>query len=99
MLKFARLGPFGRTSMSIYSVVLDKEYTVRTFIEAVLEERNMEQGSIGIADGLSFFGKPFCEYVLGRLLTEMDNDVLDKPVIRVTARGDTWNRKDYFLEV
>lgn len=77
-----------------YSITLDKEYTVREFIETVLTELSGEWGYFGInADG-SIFGNPCCEYKWGKLLSSLPEEYLDKKITKVTGDGG-WSRMDY----
>lgn len=78
-----------------YKVILDRAYTVRTFIETVLNERGNEWGDIIINNA---YGKPSIEYRYGKLQNELKKSVLDKPVISVKASGG-WTRMDYVIKV
>lgn len=97
MFQLSKSGPERGDCTAPYSVTLDKEYTVRTFINEVLKNKK-EWGYIGIEDDNSIFGDPHCEYAQGRLVSKMKKDVLDKPVISVKADGG-WSRMDYLLKI
>lgn len=80
-----------------YSVQLDKEYTLKEFIDAILQFKNDEWGYIGIRDNKPFtFGEPKCEYSHGKLLYNMPENILDKKVLQAIADGG-WTRMDYLL--
>ena len=83
-----------------YGVTLDKEYTVREFIETVFKELSGEWGYFGIHNesgdvSARLFGEPRCEYRYGKLTTQsIPDEYLDKNIIEVTADGG-WSRMDY----
>lgn len=86
-----------------YNVKLDREYTVKDFIDTVLSERNGEWGYIGIYNQSAFagrhFGNPKLEYRYGKIVTgNFTEDVLRKEVKDVSASGG-WSRMDYVLKV
>lgn len=88
-----------------FKVELDRQYTVREFIETVLAERKDEWGHIGIKDGHPMltrsatpFGNPSCEYRSGSLLTNMPDRILDETIVKASASGG-WTRMDYILEI
>lgn len=86
-----------------YNVKLDREYTVKDFIDTVLSERNGEWGYIGIYNQSAFdgrhFGNPNMEYRYGKIVTgNFTEDVLSKEVKDVSASGG-WSRMDYVLKV
>lgn len=97
MFRLIQSGPVGADSTAKYEVILDKEYTVRTFIKEV-RTRKEEWGYIGIDNGIAVFGAPFCEYSHGKLLSRMQKEVLDKTVISVKADGG-YTRMDYLLKI
>ena len=57
-----------------YNVKLDREYTVKDFIDTVLSERAGEWGYISIYDQSDFvgrhFGNPIAEYRYGKLVSD-----------------------------
>lgn len=86
-----------------YNVKLDREYTVKDFIDTVLSERNGEWGYIGIYDQSDFsgmhFGNPNAEYRYGKLVSDnFPEDILNKEIKSVSASGG-WSRMDYVLKV
>lgn len=97
MFKFSQSGPISGDCTAPYEVSLDKEYTVRTFINEVLTREN-EWGYIGIENGYAIFGDPFCEYRHGKLASKMNEEILDKPVLSVSASGG-YTRMDYLLKI
>lgn len=98
MFKFIQSTPESRDCTCGYKIELDKEYTVRTFVDTVLKERNKEWGYIGIYNQESFFGGHNCEYRYGKIITDpLDDSVLDKTIVEVTASGG-WSRMDYVIK-
>lgn len=86
-----------------YKVLLDKEYTVKEFVDTVLTEKNKEWGYIGIYNPSDFFGRTsgnLCiEYRYGKITTEnFGNDILNKKIMSVSASGG-WSRMDYILHI
>ena len=86
-----------------YNVKLDREYTVKDFIDTVLSERTREWGCIGMYDQSDFvgryFGNPNMEYSHGKIVTSnFTEDILRKEVKDVSASGG-WSRMDYILKV
>lgn len=98
MFNLQQCGREGGDCTAPYKVILDRSYTVRTFIDAVLNGRSTEWGYIGINDGHTIFGNPSCEYRYGKLQNAMNECVLDKAVISVKASGG-WTRMDYLIKV
>lgn len=88
-------GPFGDCT-SIYSVELDAVYTVKEFIDAVLEHRSNEWGSIEIEN---LKAAHECEYANGTIKCGLFSpEILRKTVISAKARGG-WTRMDYQLKI
>jgi len=86
-----------------YNVKLDREYTVKDFIDTVLSERAGEWGYIGIYDQSDFvgrhFGNPNAEYRYGKLVSyNFPEDILSKEIKSVSASGG-WSRMDYVLHI
>ena len=83
-----------------YDVILDKEYTVKEFIETVFEKLSGEWGYIGIHNdegdfSARVFGEPRCEYRYGKLSTPpLPNEYLEKKIVKATGDGG-WSRMDY----
>lgn len=98
MIKLKQTGPEAGDCTAPYDVILDKPYTVREFISAVLTERTDDWGYIGINNHRSFFGSPKMEYKRGVGEYEPLKDFYDKPVKEATASGG-WSRMDYLLTV
>ncbi len=80
-----------------YAVMLDKEYTVEEFVNAVLTNK-AEWGYIGIEHKGATFGAPNCEYKYGHLLNELPQEVLCEKVVSARAHGG-WTRMDYYLTI
>ena len=102
MFSFKQCGPERGDCMAPYDVILDKEYTIKEFVDAVLK-RNKEWGYIGIYNKDSvfsdrLFGKPRCEYRYGELLSNLPGDILNKKVLSVSGNGG-WTRMDYILKI
>jgi len=97
MFRLSQVGPVAADSTATYEVILDKEYTVRTFIKEV-RKRKGDWGYVGIEKENSVFGDPVCEYRYGKLLSIMKKEVLNKPVISVKANGG-YTRMDYWLKI
>jgi len=97
MFKLLQAGREGGDCTAPYDVKLDKEYTVKEFVDAVLT-RDSEWGYIGIIyrDAKSVFGDPHCEYSHGELLYNLPEEVLNRKVNYVNAHGG-WSRMDYRL--
>lgn len=82
-----------------YKVLLDKEYTVKEFVDTVLSERNKEWGYIGIYNPSDFFENTRIEYKHGEIKSEkFGNDILSKKIMSASASGG-WSRMDYVLHV
>lgn len=99
MIKLTQNTPTGGDCTARYTVTLDKEYTVKEFIDEVLT-RN-EWGCVGIYnEGQAWFdsGTPNCEYSRGKLITEMPLEVLERKIESVTASGG-WSRMDYVIKL
>lgn len=79
---------------SIYSVSLDREYTIREFIDEILTKN--EWGFIYVND----INNPSadCEYRQNVLISELPSDMLDYEIEKVTASGG-WTRMDYTIHL
>lgn len=95
MFKLKQAGREGGDCTAPYDVILDKEYTVKEFVETVVS-RDGEWGYIGIAAKGSIFGDPHCEYKWGKLLYDLPEEIHNKKVISAKAHGG-WSRMDYRL--
>lgn len=98
MFKLKQTGSERGDCTAPYDVILDKPYTVKEFISAVLTERSDEWGSIGIDNGHTIFGSPRMDYKKGVGEYEPLKNFFDKPVKSATASGG-WTRMDYLLTV
>lgn len=92
MFDLQMYGEIGSDETARYTVILEKEYTVRTFIETVLKERANEWGIIKI------LGKTSFEYRKGKLFSSINEDILDKAIVDVKASGG-WTRMDYLIKI
>lgn len=97
MFRLEQSGPGRGDATAPYKVILNKEYTVKEFIDAVLSN-NRERGHIGIKSKEEpFFGCPVCEYSNGKLTTSpMPIDIMDRKIKSATASGG-WGLMDYLL--
>ena len=76
-----------------YVIVLDKIYTVRTFIATLLYQYPIRWGAISIQNPMAC-----CCYRNGVLETYLDNALLEKTVSTVTA-SRSGSRMDYLIKV
>lgn len=103
VFRFIQTTPVSGDCICGYGIILDREYTVKDFIDTVLTERTYEWGYIGIYDQSDFvgrhFGNPNVEYSHGKITTDnFTEDILSKEVKDVSASGG-WSRMDYILKV
>lgn len=99
MFKFIQTTGISSDCTSGYKIILDKEYTVKSFIETVLKERPKEWGYISISTKGSLFGNPSCEYRYGEIISKpLDNIFLNKKVVDVTASGG-WSSMNYIMKL
>ena len=101
--------PMNSAEEAPFDVTLDKEYTVKEFIDAVMTKTD-EWGCITVTTdplpSMSWLLKcPRCEYKYGKTVTAKKNDLfttapelLSKTVVSVSAKGG-WTRMDYVLYV
>ena len=88
MFTLKQSGPAAGDRTIPYDVILDREYTVGTFIDAVLSQDAEGFGYIGIDNGHTCVGNPRCEYALGVLRdNRLGPDDLKKEVVSVKANG------------
>lgn len=88
---------------TMYRIVLDREYDVKDFIEAVLSNRKNDWGYIGIKSNLNtIFGDPNIEYKDGKIIridSKSNSEIpFEAKVISVIANGG-WSRMDYILTI
>lgn len=83
-----------------YNITLNKEMTVREFIDEILKEKPNEWGYFGIYSKKdSIFGEPHCEYSQGQLITDpIPDEFLNKKIDKVDGNGG-WSRSDYIFHV
>lgn len=99
MFKVVQMGKEHSDGTVPFLVKLDKVYTVREFIDRVLDRRPNEWGHIGIKDDCnSFFGEPHCEYRLGKLETNLPEEFLDR-VIHAASGDGGYSLMNYLLEL
>lgn len=88
-------GPFGDCTY-MYSIKLDTVYTVKDFIDAVLEHCSNEWGSIEI-ENLKTAHE--CEYLKGTIKCGLfPPEILQKTVISAKAHGG-WTLMNYQLRI
>lgn len=83
---------------SLYNVILDKEYTVNEFIQAILRDRPNERGDFGIYDGESYSGDPKITYWHGKLRSQFPDIFLNEKITKVKAAG-SWGVIDYVIHI
>lgn len=86
-------GPFGDCT-SIYDVILNKEYTVKEFINDMLKALPGEWGAFIIRAKDYPFGKEQSEYRYGKLLTTFSEETLNSKIKCIEAQGG-WSLMDY----
>lgn len=94
MIKYIKTGgPYGDET-SRYDVILDKTYTVKEFIFAILEQCKDEWGEFVIGEWPS---KIKCEFNKGRIKANFsDKKYLEMNVKSVTAQGG-WTLMNYYI--
>lgn len=90
MIKFKQTARTGGDETAPYDVILDRQYTVREFIDYVLTR--MEWGYI------YFKGGPHCEYRGSLLLSAIPDEYMEACIESVKAAG-CWVRMDYRIEI
>lgn len=103
VFRFIQTTPVSGDCICRYGIILDREYTVKDFIDTVLSERAGEWGYIGIYDQSDFvgrhFGNPNAEYRYEKLVSDnFPEDILNKEIKSVSASGG-WSRMDYILHI
>ena len=89
MFRLTQCTPVGGDATCGYYVELEKEYTVKEFIETVLNERKNEWGFFNIKGSLS------CEYRYGELVSDTGlQEIGHRKINKVSASGG-WSRMDY----
>lgn len=97
MFKLTQLRPEGTDCTAPYSVELNGDYTVASFVQDVLKDKT-EWGYIGIDNGKFGFGDPNVKFRHGKLLSTLPSKYLDMKVTKAKASGG-WSRMDYLLTV
>lgn len=94
MIKLTQTSETFGDCTALYSVEMDKPYTVKEFIKQVLKRK--EWGYIEIENR---YGDPKCEYKGKTIITEnLPEEILSQPVVKVRASGG-WSRMDYIIEL
>lgn len=87
-------GPIGGDMTSLYSISLDKEYTLKGFIDATMEMYPNEFGWFGIRVGTWRGSEISIEYEKGKLLKDIPSEYVNDVVQGVKGSGG-WGRSDY----
>lgn len=95
MIKLVKSSEVHQDETANYDVLLDKEYTVREFVEEILEKRKKEWGRIYLNNSMEI-NNPYCEYQHGKLIKSFPNNILDRIIIVAKAKGG-WTLMDYVL--
>lgn len=98
MIKLNQNTPTAGDCTAGYAVSLDKPYTVREFVDEILDNAR-EWGHIGIySEEQAWFekGDPYIEYRHGVLTAPFSDEILEKTIIKATASGG-WSLMDYSL--
>jgi GDP-D-mannose dehydratase len=101
MIKFKSVSKMYPDGMEDYVIQLNKQYSVRSFIEEVMKRDEKEWGYIGIFDKKqSWFerGNPFIEYDRNGLKSEFSEDIMNATIKSITANGG-WSRMDYKIKI
>lgn len=89
MIKFNKVTRTFGDETAGYEVVLDKEYTVLELFNEIVS-RNRDWGKIRIKNGSC------AEYKWGKIISYLDNNDLNKKVLKVTSHGG-WSMMDYLI--
>lgn len=99
MFKLIQVTPVAGDCTCGYILDFDQEYTVKEFIETVLNEIGTEWGRIEIFDEYRIYDKHECEYCHGKLKSKpLPEENLIKKIKRATAHGG-WGNMDYHIVV
>ena len=90
MFRLYQVGPTRSDEISPFKVIFDKEYTLKEFVENVLQnEREW---------GYFHFGDVVIEYRYGKLmLCDIPKEYEDKIISSAECDGG-WSRMDYYLK-
>lgn len=97
-------GPVARDETAPYAVSLDRPYTVKDFIDAVIANNPKEWGRIYVHTVHDIFACPSCEYRYGVVdqgsgrYGALTAELLGKPVKSASANGG-WSNMDYVLNI
>ena len=90
MIELKQVTQVGGDETAGYKVILSKEYTVKSFIEAVIA-KNREWGEFQLMNGI------IIEYDRNGLKSKISDQDSNKIVLEVFAGGG-WGRMDYFIK-
>ena len=93
-------GPYG-DSMCSYDVQLDREYTVKEFMEAVLKEKPKEWGELVVTTDFKYMyskQQDTCEYTHGEIKKHFKKaETAGQTIAEVKAHGG-WSSMNYFIK-
>lgn len=89
-----KLGPMGGDMTSAYSISLDKEYTIKEFIDATIDGYPEEFGWFSIIVGTWGGDKFSIEYDRGKLLKEIPSGYMNDIIQGIGGWGG-WGRSNY----
>lgn len=95
MMKFTQTGRTAGDETTPYIVTEWKSKNIREFVDEVLSNER-EWGYIYVMTEKSWLSCPRCEYRYGKLLSKLNNGLLDFEIGKIDASGG-WTRMDYFV--
>lgn len=81
-----------------FTVILDKNYTVKEFIDQIVKQRRNEWGYFRLKMKKDPFGKRICEYRNGEYGDILLPDILNRDIEIVSAHGG-WSAMDYIISL
>lgn len=80
-----------------YNIILDEDYTVKSFIDAIIQNIKSEWGNITIvlSNGKR---RKLCTYDYGKLVGKIPKEYAGKTVKEAKSRGG-WTVMDYYIYV
>ena len=98
MFRMYGYGDVGGDCTMRYGIELDKEYTVKEFIDTILKEKSNEWGGIEIMTGNNSFSEVSYRYNYGKLSGCIDEKYSGKKIVGAAASGG-WSKMDYIIRV
>jgi len=100
MFKFKQTTDVGGDCTACYDVEIDKEYTIKEFIETILKDRKQEWGVFHIYTKGVKKGETKIEYKYGNVLNKVaggeDRELMQRKVKQVKAHGG-WTAMEYYI--